>query len=86
MSDYFIGEIRAFSGAWTPSNWLPCDGRSLLIQKYNALFALLGVRYGGDGKTNFNIPDLRGRFVAGCGVSPTLQTNGALKDEFEDLI
>jgi len=57
----FLGEIRAFAFSRVPNGWLPCDGRQLQIQPNVALFALLGIRYGGDGKTTFNLPDLRGR-------------------------
>ena len=57
----FLGEIRAFAFGRVPNGWLPCDGRQLPIQPNVALFALLGIRYGGDGKTTFNLPDLRGR-------------------------
>lgn len=59
--DPFVGEIRAF--AWNranpPSEWLPCDGRSLPVSKYQALFSLIGSRYGGN-NVNFLLPDLRG--------------------------
>lgn len=61
MSDYFLGEIRWFSIDWTPKGWLPCDGRILSVNQNQALYALLGTRYGGDGVNTFNLPDLRGR-------------------------
>jgi microcystin-dependent protein len=62
MAEYYIGEIRllAFS-QYAPANFLPCDGRAIPISQYQALFALIGTTYGGDGSTNFNLPDLRGR-------------------------
>lgn len=60
--DPFIGEIRLMAFNFdTTDGWLLCDGRLLEVSKYQALFALLGTRYGGDGTTNFAIPDLRGR-------------------------
>lgn len=61
MSDYFLGEIRMFGFAWAPQDWALCDGKTMQIQQSAALYALLGTYYGGDGKTTFNLPDLRGR-------------------------
>ena len=61
MSNWFLGEIRLFSYIAAPNGWLPCDGRLLMIQQYQALYALLANQFGGNGQTNFAIPDLRGR-------------------------
>lgn len=61
MSNAFIGEIRLFAGAYAPRGWVFCDGRLLSIANYNAFFALIGTIYGGDGVTNFAVPDLRAR-------------------------
>ena len=61
MSDYFIGEIRAFSFDWPPADWALCNGTALPVSQNQALFSLLGTQFGGDGKTNFLLPDLRGR-------------------------
>lgn len=61
MSDYFIGEIRMFGFNWAPSNWLICNGATLQIQQYKALYSLIGTSYGGNAQTTFNLPDLRGR-------------------------
>lgn len=69
MAEPFIGEIRLFSFPFAPKGWAKCDGQVLPIQQNQALFALLGVQYGGDGKTNFNLPDLRGRVPLEFGVS-----------------
>ncbi|GAB3129985.1 phage tail protein [Novispirillum itersonii] len=66
MADYMLGEIRAFPFNWAPINWIPCDGRELLIAQNQGLYVLLGTNYGGDGKTKFNIPDLRGRVIYGA--------------------
>lgn len=63
--DNFLGEIRLFSWPKIPHGWLPCDGRVLTIQTYPALYSLLGVQYGGDGKNTFGLPDLRGRVAIG---------------------
>jgi len=70
--DPFIGEIRIFAGNFAPRDWALCDGRSLPVNQYQALFALLGTIYGGDGKTNFKLPDLRGRVPVGMGAGPGL--------------
>jgi microcystin-dependent protein len=59
--DSFIGEIRLAAWAFDTNEWKLCDGRQLPIQQYTPLYSLLGTAYGGDGKTYFNIPDLRGR-------------------------
>jgi microcystin-dependent protein len=59
--DAYLGEIRTFAGNFAPVGWLPCDGRLLSISEYDALFALLGTAYGGDGQTTFGLPDLQGR-------------------------
>lgn len=61
MSDPFIGEIRMFAGTFAPMDWAFCDGQSLPIAGNDALFALIGTTYGGDGMNTFNVPDLRGR-------------------------
>jgi microcystin-dependent protein len=63
--DPFIGTILAFGFNYEPEGWFICDGRLLQIAQYQALYALLGVYYGGDGRTTFAIPDLRGRTVIG---------------------
>ncbi|MCS3748257.1 MULTISPECIES: tail fiber protein [unclassified Xanthomonas] len=71
MTDAYVGEIRLFPFDWTPRGWLPCDGRSLPIQSNQALASLLGAQYGGDGRTNFNLPDLRGRAPVSQGINPS---------------
>ena len=67
MADPYLGEIRLVSFSKIPQGWLPCDGRTIAISTYEALYALIGVTSGGDGKTNFALPDLRGRLPVGCG-------------------
>lgn len=58
----FISEIRLFTWRYVPAGgWLPCDGAALDPRQYQALFALIGTTYGGNGTTTFNLPDLRGR-------------------------
>ena len=63
----FYGEVRLFAGTFAPMNWALCDGSVLEIRGNSALFSLLGDRYGGDGRTTFALPDLRGRMVIGVG-------------------
>ena len=56
----FVGEIQVFPYGFAPIEWLPCDGRSLQINDNSTLFALIGTKFGGDGISTFNLPDLRG--------------------------
>lgn len=74
MSDYYTGEIRLFAFAYAPEDFLPCDGRLLPVSQYQALYALIGTTYGGDGRTTFGIPDLRGRSPVAVG-KPTDSPN-----------
>ncbi len=57
----FVGQIQLFAFPFTPMKWMPCEGQVLSIQQYTMLYSLLGVTYGGDGKTTFALPDLRGK-------------------------
>ena len=61
MSEAFLGEIRMFSFDFPPKGWASCNGQLLAINNNQALFALLGTNYGGNGQTTFALPDLRGR-------------------------
>lgn len=61
MAEAFLGEIRMFAGNYAPAGWALCNGQTLSISGNEALYSLLGTTYGGDGITNFNLPDLRGR-------------------------
>lgn len=74
MSEPFIGEIRVFSGDFAPRNWALCDGRLLPINQNQALFSILGTTYGGNGVTNFALPDLRGRLPMHAGQGPGLSS------------
>ena len=74
MSEPFIGEIRMFAGTFAPRNWAYCDGTLLQVSQYDALFSLLGTIYGGDGRTTFGLPDLRGRIPIHAGSGPGLTT------------
>lgn len=66
MSDAYLGEVRFFTGNFAPRGWAFCDGQIMSISNNNALFALLGTTYGGDGMTTFALPDFRGRVPAGA--------------------
>ncbi len=67
----FLGEIRIFAGNFAPRSWAFCDGQLLSVDQNQSLFSLLGTTYGGDGRTTFGLPDLRGRapIHAGQGAS-----------------
>ena len=67
MSDNFLGEIRAFSFGFAPKGWALCNGQTLPINQNQALFALLGTQYGGNGSTNFQLPNLQGTLPMGIG-------------------
>lgn len=72
MSDPFVGEIRMFAGNFAPQGWAFCDGQLLAVSQNDALFSLLGTIYGGDGRTTFGLPDLRGRVPIHAGQGPGL--------------
>jgi microcystin-dependent protein len=72
MSDPFVAEIRIFAGNFEPNGWAFCDGRLIPIAQNTALFSLLGTTYGGDGRTTFALPDLRGRAPMHAGDGPGL--------------
>lgn len=74
--DAYLGEIRLFAGVRCPQDWHFCDGALLDIQTYQVLFALLGTRYGGNGISNFALPDLRGRVPVHQGTGPGLSMRG----------
>jgi len=61
MSDQFLGELKLLSFGFPPKGWALCNGQILPINQNQALFSLLGTTYGGDGRTTFALPDLRGR-------------------------
>lgn len=72
MSEPFVGEIRMFAGNFAPRGWAFCDGQLLAVSQNDALFSLLGTIYGGDGRTTFGLPDLRGRIPLHAGQGPGL--------------
>ncbi len=67
-----IGEIRMFAGNFAPRGFAFCNGQLLPISQYTALFSILGTTYGGDGRTTFALPDLRGRVPMHHGSGPGL--------------
>jgi microcystin-dependent protein len=70
----FIGQITLFAGNFAPRGWAFCEGQLLPISQNTALFSILGTTYGGDGRTTFALPDLRGRFPLQQGTGPGLPT------------
>ena len=74
MSSPFLGEIRSVPFNFAPQGWAFCDGQLLGISSHTALFSLIGTFYGGDGQTNFALPDMRERvpigFGPGAGLTP----------------
>jgi microcystin-dependent protein len=67
-----IGEIIQFAGTFAPRGWAFCNGQLLAISQNDALFSILGTTYGGDGRTTFGLPDLRGRVALSSGTGPGL--------------
>ena len=72
MADPFVAEIRIFPFNFAPRGWAWCDGQLLPLSQNTALFSLLGTTYGGDGKSNFALPDLQGRAPMHPGQGPGL--------------
>jgi microcystin-dependent protein len=85
MSEPYIGEIRMFGGNFAPAGWRFCDGSLLAIAEYDTLFSVIGTTYGGDGYTNFAVPDLRGRsplhWGTGTGLPPYVQGQSAGQEQ-----
>jgi microcystin-dependent protein len=73
MSEPFIGQLGLFPFNFAPRGWAMCAGQLLPISQNTALFSLLGTTYGGNGTSNFALPDLRGRVPNGQGAGPGLQ-------------
>ncbi|MER9351167.1 tail fiber protein [Mesorhizobium sp. M0011] len=72
MADPFVAEIRIFPFNFAPTGWAWCDGQLLPLSQNTALFSLLGTTYGGNGKSNFALPDLQGRAPMHPGQGPGL--------------
>lgn len=73
--DPFIGQVIMFGGNFAPRGWAFCDGQLLAISSHSALFSILGTTYGGDGRTTFALPDLRGRVAIQQGTGPGLSNH-----------
>ena len=67
MEEY-IGIVKLFAGNFAPRGWMFCDGSLLSIAQNSALFSILGTTYGGDGRTTFALPNLKGRMALGAGT------------------
>lgn len=76
MAEPFLSEIRMMSFSFAPKGWARCDGQLLPINQNQALFSLLGTTYGGDGRVNFALPDLRARVPIHVGQGHTLGERG----------
>lgn len=70
--DFYLGMVIPWAINFLPMGWLLCDGSTLQISQYQALYSLLGNMYGGDGVNTFKLPDLRGRIIVGGGAGPGL--------------
>lgn len=73
-NEAYIGAVFMFAGNFAPRGYLLCQGQLLPISQYTAVFAILGITYGGNGQTTFALPDLRGRMPVGQGTGPGLPT------------
>ncbi|MDF2395873.1 tail fiber protein [Pseudomonas protegens] len=80
MSEAFVGEIRMFAGNYAPENWAFCDGTLRSINNFQVLYSLLGTLYGGNGTTNFGLPDYRGRIIVGQGAGTGLTPRSLTQD------
>lgn len=69
--DCYVSEIQIFAFPFAPRNWAQCNGQTIAISQNQALFALLGTAFGGNGVTTFNLPDMRGRTALSAGTSPS---------------
>ena len=76
MAEPFLSEIRIMSFTFAPRGWALCDGQLLPINQNQGLFSLLGTTFGGDGRVNFALPDLRGRTPIHVGSGHTLGERG----------
>lgn len=78
--DFLMGSIMQFGGNFAPRDWAYCQGQLIAISQNQALFAILGTTWGGDGRTNYGLPDLKGRVAVGIGqgtgLTPVYQARG----------
>lgn len=86
MVQPILGEIRCFAGQRLPKNWALCEGQLLSINSFQQLFSVIGTTYGGDGRTTFALPDLRGRVVAGFGQGAGLTNRHVGQKLGQDIV
>jgi microcystin-dependent protein len=86
MADPFVAEIRIFPFNFAPKGWAWCDGQLLPLSQNTALFSLLGTTYGGDGKSNFALPDLQGRAPMHPGQGPGLSLHDLGETEGSETV
>lgn len=88
MTEPFFGEIQLFAFDFAPVNWAFCNGATLPLQQYSALFSLLGLTYGGNGSTTFMLPNLAARAPGGSGAGPGLtpRAAGSAYGEFQHAL
>ncbi len=70
--DQFVGEVRLFASNFAPTGWAKCEGQLIAISQNTPLFSILGITYGGDGRSTFALPDLRDRMAVDVGQGPGL--------------
>src|SRR6202042_2325155 len=78
MANQFLGQLMAAGFSYAPKGWALCNGQPLAIRQYQALFSLLGPTFGGDGRTNFNLPNLQGSIPLSFGTNPQFGSNYVL--------
>ena len=76
----YVGEIRMFAGNFAPAGWMFCEGQTISISENETLFQLIGTTFGGDGQSDFKLPDLRGRVPVHYGAG-SFQQFGAIRGE-----
>ena len=81
MTEPFLGEVQIFGFDFNPHGWALCNGASMLIQQNTSLYSLIGVQYGGNGTTSFNLPNLMNRAPCNPGAGPGL-TRRSVGDAF----
>ena len=86
MAEPFLSEIRIMSFGFPPKGWALCDGQLLPINQNQALFSLLGTTFGGDGRVNFGLPNLQGRFPMGAGNGAGLTPRVVGESSGEDAV
>ncbi|MEM8807659.1 MAG: tail fiber protein [Cyanobacteria bacterium P01_G01_bin.38] len=80
MTEPYLGEIRLFGFNFAPRGWAKCDGELLAITQYESLYSILGTTFGGDGRTTFALPDLRGRLPIHASSSYSAGSKGGIEE------